>query len=152
MTYKQLGAELAFKPVCLTSKFISSPSSVMILDTFQYFVDFWSCWSSLLHRLPPVVGSRGCSPSCCVWPSHCSGFPCCEAWALGSWASVAVAHRLSCLTACRILVPVPGIEFMFPALWGPDLSLDFVSLEASILSAYSRCLINAHWVSPWTEG
>ena len=34
MTYKQSGAELAFKPVCRTSKFISSPSSVMILDTF----------------------------------------------------------------------------------------------------------------------
>ena len=34
VTYKQLGAELAFKPVCLTSEFISSPSSIMILDIF----------------------------------------------------------------------------------------------------------------------
>ena len=34
MTYKQLGTELAFKHVCLTSEFISSPSSIMILDIF----------------------------------------------------------------------------------------------------------------------
>ena len=34
--------------------------------------------------------------------SHCSGF-CCGARALSAWASVAVAHKLSCSMACGIL-------------------------------------------------
>ena len=32
---------------------------------------------------------------CCVWASDCSGFSCCGAWALGTRASVVVAHGLS---------------------------------------------------------
>ena len=32
---------------------------------------------------------------CSVQASHCGGFSCCRAWALGTWASVVVAHRLS---------------------------------------------------------
>ena len=53
--------------------------------------------------------------------SHCSGFPCCGAWVLSSWASVVVArglsscgsqragsavvaHRLSCSEACGIFL------------------------------------------------
>ena len=39
--------------------------------------------------------------------SHCSGFSCCRAWALGctgfsSWGSIVVAHRLSCPMAWGI--------------------------------------------------
>ena len=29
---------------------------------------------------------------CCARASHCGGFSCCGAWALGVWASVVVAH------------------------------------------------------------
>ena len=33
---------------------------------------------------------------CCgAQASHCSGFSCCGAWALGTWASVVVARGLS---------------------------------------------------------
>ena len=32
---------------------------------------------------------------CSARASHCSGFSCCGAWALGAWASVVVARRLS---------------------------------------------------------
>ena len=32
---------------------------------------------------------------CGAWASHCSGFSCCGAWALGARASVVVAHGLS---------------------------------------------------------
>ena len=32
---------------------------------------------------------------CGAWASHCSGFSCCGAQALGVWASGFVAHRLS---------------------------------------------------------
>ena len=56
---------------------------------------------------------------CGVWSSHCGGFSCCRAQALGTRASVVVAHglssagsivvahRLSCSEACGI----------FPDMW-----------------------------------
>ena len=31
---------------------------------------------------------------CSAWASHCGGFSCCRAWALGTQASVVVAHGL----------------------------------------------------------
>ena len=42
-----------------------------------------------------------------TWASHCSGFSCCRAWALGTQTSVVmglvvVAHQLSCPVACGI--------------------------------------------------
>ena len=68
--------------------------------------------------------------------SHCRGFSCCGAWALGAQASVvvarglsscglwalelrlsSVAHGLSCSAACGIF-PGPGIEPMSLALAG----------------------------------
>ena len=54
-----------------------------------------------------VLGLRCCAPAffmlrragatlhCSAWASHCSGFSCCGAQALGVWASVVVARRLS---------------------------------------------------------
>ena len=39
---------------------------------------------------------------CGVWPSHCGGFSCCGARALGARASLVVAHGLSCSMACGI--------------------------------------------------
>ena len=38
------------------------------------------------------VGTTSC---CCAWTSHCDGFSCCRAWALGARTSVVAAHRLS---------------------------------------------------------
>ena len=42
---------------------------------------------SLLHGLSLIVVS-GADPGCGAWASRCSGFPCCGAQALGTWASV----------------------------------------------------------------
>ena len=42
--------------------------------------------------------------SCSVQASHCSGLSCCRAWTQGTWASIAVAHWLSCPVACGILL------------------------------------------------
>ena len=36
--------------------------------------------------------SRGATLRCGVRASHCGGFSCCGAWALGAWASVVVVH------------------------------------------------------------
>ena len=43
-------------------------------------------------------GKRGLLSSCSMWTSHCYGFSCWEAQALSVWASVDVAHGLSCPT------------------------------------------------------
>ena len=49
----------------------------------------WGC--------PLVAG--GPTRHCAAWVSHCSGFPCCGAWAPGS---VVVARGLRCPEACGI--------------------------------------------------
>ena len=59
-----------------------------------------------------------------VQASHCGGFSCCRAWALGARASVVVAHGLSSCGARALLLrgmwdlPGPGIKPMSPALAG----------------------------------
>ena len=49
-----------------------------------------------------VAESRGYSSLQCT-PSHCGGFSCWGAWALGSRDSVVVAHGLSWSEACGIV-------------------------------------------------
>ena len=81
--------------------------------------------------------------SCGARASHCGGFSCCRARALGAWASVVVAHGLSrcgsqalerslssCGTRAQLLhgmwdLPRPGIEPMSPALAGGFLSTSY---------------------------
>ena len=82
------------------------------------------------------LGQAGATLCCGVQASHCGGFSCCGARALGTWASVVAArglsscgsraleHRLSsCGTRAYLLcgmwdLPGPGIEPMSPALAG----------------------------------
>ena len=49
-----------------------------------------------------VAVRAGATLRCSVWASHCGGFSCCEARALGMWAPVVVAHGLSCSTVYGI--------------------------------------------------
>ena len=68
------------------------------------FIYFWLHWVfGTAHGLSLLVESRGYS-SCGAWASHCGGFSCCGAQALGARASVIVAHGLSCSTACGIFL------------------------------------------------
>ena len=46
--------------------------------------------------------SEGATLRCGVRASHCSGFSCGRAWALGAQASVVVTHRLS---SCGLQAP-----------------------------------------------
>ena len=48
---------------------------------------YW--WDFLQLR---QVGATLC---CSAQASYCGDFSCCEAWALGAWATVVAAHRLS---------------------------------------------------------
>ena len=66
-----------------------------------------------MHGLSLVAASGGYSSLWCAG-SHCGGFSCCGAWALGAQASVVwlagsvvVAHGLSCSTA-RGIFPDQG--------------------------------------------
>ena len=51
----------------------------------------------------------GLLSSCTAWASPGCGFPCCGALAPGTQASEAMAHRLSCSTACG-LFPDQGLN------------------------------------------
>ena len=57
------------------------------LIKFTYLFIFGCAGSSLGHA--------DFLSSCGVQASHCGGFSCCGAQALGAWASVVVAHGLS---------------------------------------------------------
>ena len=46
----------------------------------------------LAARGPSLAAEQGLLSSCGARASHCSGFSCCGAWALGTQASVAAAH------------------------------------------------------------
>ena len=60
-----------------------------------------------------------------VRASHCGGFSCCGAQALGTWASVVVADGLS---SCGMWdLPRPGLEPMSPALAGEDFTFYHLS-------------------------
>ena len=61
----------------------------------------FSSWAR--DHVETPVSLAGLLFGCGVWVSHCGGFSCCGAQALGTRASVAVAHRLSHPVACGIL-------------------------------------------------
>ena len=61
-----------------------------------YFYLFFGCTGSLLLRTVFLqLRQVGVTLRCGAQASHCGGFSCCRAWALGVWASVVVARGLS---------------------------------------------------------
>ena len=101
------------------------------------FFFFFDCvGSSLLCAGFLQLWRAGATLCCGVQTSHCSGFSCCRARALGTQASVVVARRLSscgsqalehrlssCGTWAQLLhsmwdIPRPGLESVSPALAG----------------------------------
>ena len=81
-----------------------------------------SCAESLvLQRLFSSCGNPGLLSSCSPQTSHCSGFSCCRAWAIGdsgfsSCGSWALEHRLNSV-ACAIF-PDQGLNPSLLALTG----------------------------------
>ena len=105
-----------------------------------------------LHRLFSSCSKRGLLSSCGAQASHCSGFSCCIARALGAWASVVEAPRLqsagpvvgvkwlSCSVACGIF-PDKGSNPCF-LHWQVD-SLP-LSRQASPIKCNSVLALVAH--------
>ena len=58
------------------------------------FIYLCLCWVFTAARGLSLVAARGATLRCGAQASHCGGFSCCGAWALGAQASVVVAHRL----------------------------------------------------------
>ena len=104
---------------------------------FILFIYFWLHWVFVAVRGLSLVAARaGATLHCCAQASHCGGFSCRGAQALGARASVVVARRLSicgsqalecrlssCGTRAQLLrgmwdLPGPGLEPVSPALAG----------------------------------
>ena len=104
------------------------------LSTFYFFIFFKNLFiylfifgcivSSLLCTGLLQLQQAGATLCCDAWASHCSGFSCCGAWALGAQPSVVVACGLrSCGTRAQLLhgtwdLPGSWLKPMPPALAG----------------------------------
>ena len=55
----------------------------------------WLCWVFVAARGLSLVAASGATLRCGAWASHCGGFSCCGAQAVGAQASVVVARGLS---------------------------------------------------------
>ena len=67
---------------------------VVFLINLFYLFTFGCVGSSLLRAGFLWLRRVGATLGCGVQASHCGGFSCCGAWALGTQASVVVEHRL----------------------------------------------------------
>ena len=101
--------------------------------------------SSMLRRLFSSCSNQRLLSSCGAQVSHCGGFSCCQARALGcmgciSCGSWALEHRLNSWGAQTQLLrgmwdfPHPGIEPVSPALTGRFFTIEEALFDASYLS------------------
>ena len=69
---------------------------------FFFFLVVGGCTGSLLLRVGFLwLWQVGATLCCGARASHCSGFSCCEAWALGAWASVVRSEERRVGKECR---------------------------------------------------
>ena len=101
----------------LTLKDNISLSFIFNINLFIYLCLRWVFVAAKQQAVGFLSLQRaGATLRCGAQASHCGGFSCCGARALGTQASVVVAHGLSCSAAC--LVPRPGTEPVSPTLAG----------------------------------
>ena len=97
---------------------------IYFINLFIYLFIFGCVGSSLLHTGFLQLRRAGSTLRCGAQASHCGGFSCCGARALGMWASVVVACGLtSCGSWTQLLrgrwdLPGPGLKPVSPALAG----------------------------------
>ena len=127
-----------------------------------FFFIFGCVGSSLLHMGFLQLWRAGATLHCGAQASHCSGFSCCGACALGTQASVVVAHGLSscgsralecrlssCCTLAQLLsgmwdLPGPGLKPMSPAFAGGFLTT--APPGKSLLLLFGACSTNVSQV------
>ena len=96
-----------------------------LISSHFLFIYFWLHWVFVaVCGLPLVEARAGTTLHFDARASHCGGFSCCGAWALGTQASVVVAYGLSsCGARAQLLhgmwdLPAPGLKPVSPALAG----------------------------------
>ena len=79
-----------FKLCETTDLLVTGPLSVFLflICLFYLFIIFGCVGSSLLRAGFLQLQRAGAALRCGARASHCAGFSCCGAWALGVWASV----------------------------------------------------------------
>ena len=120
---------------CILKSGLNGKFYVMYFFLINLFI-YGCVGSSLLCAGSLQLRRAGATLRCSTRASHCGGFSCCGARALGTWASEVVArrlsscgsraleHRLSCCGAraqflCGMWgLPGPGIKPVSPALAG----------------------------------
>ena len=78
------------------------------------FIYFWLHWIFAVQGLS-LVGASGATLPCGAQASHCGGFSCCRAQALGLKGFSSLVYRLSCSLPRGIFL---NTEHVFPALAG----------------------------------
>ena len=164
-----MSLQLPTRPVQSASTHLTSLISFFFLNLFIYFI-FVCVGSSLLHTGFLQLRRAGATLRCGARASHCGGFSCCGARALGVWASVVAAHGLSsCGSWAQLLLsmwdlPGSGLESVSPALAGgflttappgkPYLS-DLISVRSpSLCSTFhppqlaGNCVLQTHQAYP----
>ena len=103
---------------------------------------FLGCDGSSLLRAGFLQLRRvGVTLRCGAWASHCGGFSCCGAWALGAWASVVAARGLS---SCRMQA-LECTGFSSCGVWAQQ-------LQCTGSGAQAQQLWRAGLVAPWHVG
>ena len=122
--------------------FFSGPFVLNLFKIYLFilFIYFWLPWVFVAVCGLSVVAVSRATLCCSARASHCNGFSCCGARALGAWASIVVAHGLSscgsralertlssCGAQANLLrgmwgLPGPGLEPVFLALAGEFLT------------------------------
>ena len=131
-----VGANFGSKCCVLYAKVFFIFAKLIFFNKFIYLCYFWLCWVFVAMHGLSLFARAGATLHCSARASHCGGFSCCGARALGARASVVVAHRLtscgmqalerrlsSCGARAQLLrdmwdLPGPGLEPVFPALAG----------------------------------
>ena len=136
------------RPVLL-HVFLSSEFSCRFFAYFSLLNFILFLYLAVLSLRFSSCSEWGLLSSCWAQASHCSGFSCCRAQALGTWASEVVAHWLSCPVVCDL--PRPGTESMSPTRAGrffttvpPGTSLAYflINFRISLLNCRTECSLS----------
>lgn len=118
---------------------------------------FWLCWVYIAALAFSSGGEWGLLSSCSARASHRSGFSCCGAQALGSWASVAASvqaqqllfsglaaprHVGSSLSRDQTRVSCTGKQILY--WWATRGALTLTSLHIP------KALLQAYWLFPFS--
>ena len=96
-----------------------APGDVFLDKDFYFVAALCLCCCTsilwLLHK-HSLVAASGLLSSCSAWASHCGGFSCCGAQALGKRASVIAPLRLQSLGSVALVhgLSCPVVHGIFP--------------------------------------